>query len=188
MCGSRGATRVFHRGIFAAAKFDVRVKSFFLIGKYLQRLLQDLGSEDLVRSIWRPRSNLAAAKIFGGGGEKHSSALGKGGVEMNDPPDGYLLDELKALLGQRKRPSDAKFHRLCGIHSGTARYVFDFLRARWPHAWLVPLSERGLVWTLWFLRVYPKEMDIVAFVGSSTMFYHTVWTYIPFMAKELPLV
>ena len=103
-------------------------------------------------------------------------------------PNERWLGLLQALLRSRRPPSDRKFHRLCGVHSGTAAYVFLFLSQRWPPHTLVPLTEHGLCCTLWFLRTYPTDMEVLAVVRTLTSFYRVIWVYIPLLAQLLPKV
>ena len=53
---------------------------------------------------------------------------------------------------------------------------------------MAPLTHKGLCWTLWFLRVYPTDMEILALVHSNASFYRVVWNYVYLLAQLLPQV
>jgi hypothetical protein len=98
------------------------------------------------------------------------------------------LVELQDMLRRRSVPTETLFHAYLGVHSNAAVWLFLYLAPRWPANAAVPHTQRGLMWTLWFLRDYPTERHIIEVVRTCSVFYRVVWFYVAILARVLPQV
>jgi hypothetical protein len=91
------------------------------------------------------------------------------------------------MLRNRRSMSERKFHTYFGIHSVTAVWLWAFLLPRWPHG-KTPLLPPRLLWTLWFLRKYPTEDNLLEVTRTSGVVRQVVWGYVAIIAPLLPFV
>jgi hypothetical protein len=91
------------------------------------------------------------------------------------------------MLRNRRSMSERKFHTYFGIHSVTAVWLWAFLLPRWPHG-KTPLLPPHLLWTLWFLRKYPTEDNLLEVTRTSGVVRQVVWGYVAIIAPLLPFV
>ena len=91
------------------------------------------------------------------------------------------------MLRNRHAMSERKFFSYFGIHSVTVVWLWAFLLPRWPHHGIVLLPQH-LLWTLWFLRKYPTEDELLEVTRTSGLVRQVVWSYVTVIAPLLPFV
>jgi hypothetical protein len=93
---------------------------------------------------------------------------------------------LQRLLRRRNRQTKFHVHRRLGVWPTTLVWLWAWMEDNWPSD--VPVSKMDVAWTLWYLREYPNDPNIIDKVKTSTPFYRTIWQAIFVLAERLPQV
>lgn len=106
-----------------------------------------------------------------------------------------MEDEEWARIGaavlRRRRPgplSDRVFHQHFGVHLVTLVGIWPGLCVRWPSVSDEPLDAHTFLVSLFFLRCYPTDNQLISVLGNASRARLRIWPIIIGLANVLPLV
>jgi hypothetical protein len=98
-----------------------------------------------------------------------------------------VLETARRMLRRRTYPSEEKLHRNFGLHLRTIVAVWVCLNRRPQRARYGRTPVYYVLYTLYFLRRYPKEELLLQF-GDASRFRRVVWGVIARLPRVLPKV